>query len=354
MLSGFNAQDQINTSRQARPGICDFHVHVGERIGGYDLRDSFAALDKIALRCGVSAIGVFVTEEVGLSLSVKLRSMHRDAQRNFHGHVHWHLTPVSSTLDEVYPLLKQGCDLKFYTTYKSAGLFSSYERIGQWMRDLSDIKPRILVHCEDDAVVEQFSATHLFKTPFDHTLRRPEAAEIKAVDQVLNLAVKYSHPVHIVHVSTPAAAILISQAKAHAPFITCETTPHYLLYNEDKLKGENAHRLICTPPFRKESSRGMLVELLQDGVFDIIATDHCAFRQEDKDRFQEQPEKVPCGIPGLETMYSSLYQGLVVKEMISRDHLDRLCCHNPARLMGIGPEPVDGVIRKDNLTKVME
>ncbi len=321
------------------PGICDFHVHVGERSCGYVLRDDFAALDKLAQKHGMAAIGAFVTEEAGLSLHDKLRRMQDDARRHFNGHVHWHLTPVSASLDEVYPLLEEGCDLKFYTTYKQAGLYSSYERIGRWMQDLGGLKPRMLVHCEDDAIVAEASARHPFQTPFDHTLRRPEQAEIQAVDRILNLSVKNTYPVHIVHVSTPGAAILIKEAKAAHPFITCETAPHYLLCNEDRLKGENAHRWLCTPPFRSERSRGLLVELLQDGVFDILASDHCAFTSEDKDRFRGHPERVPTGIPGLESLFPSSYCQLVDTGRISLERLVDLCCLRPASLMQVEAKP---------------
>jgi dihydropyrimidinase len=327
------ASRMLMPSDNLLPGVCDFHVHVGERIGGYRLRDGFKELDRIAKKYGISAIGAFVTEEERLTLTGKLRRMQEDARRHFSGYVHWHLTPVRASVDELEPLLREGCDLKFYTTYKQAGLFSSYEDIGRWMSELSGLKTRILVHCEDDRVVERASASHPFHKPIDHTLRRPELAEVLAVEKVLDLAVRHSHPVHIVHVSTPGAALLIAEARAEYAFITCETAPHYLLHNEDILKGKNAHRWLCSPPFRSEESRGLLVELLQDGVFDIIASDHCPFTLEDKDRHKATPEKVPMGIPGLETLYSSMHENFVETGKISLDTLDDLTKYRPRKLM---------------------
>jgi dihydropyrimidinase len=320
------------------PGVCDFHVHVGEKIGGYDLRDDFSDLDRIAQKRGIAAIGAFVTDEESLPLAEKLRRMRGDAEEHFSGQVFWHLTPVKTTAEELIPLLGPDCDLKLYTTYKDAGIYSSYEEIGRWMEELSGLKTRILVHCEDDATIEKASAEHPFNTPFAHTLRRPEIAEKIAVERILDLAVKHGHPVHIVHVSTPGAALLIAQAKADFSGITCETAPHYLLYNEDRLKGKNAHRWLCTPPYRSERSRGMLVELLQDGVFDIIASDHCAFTVEDKDRFKATPEKVPCGISGLDSLFASCYHKLVQQGAISLERLVGLSCLRPAELMGLRAE----------------
>ncbi len=314
-------------------GICDFHVHIGEKINGYDLRDDFSDLERIAIVNGIAGIGAFVTEEPGLSLTDKFRKMQEKARLNFKGKVHWHLTPIQAEIDELFPLLQEGWDLKFYTTYRESGLYSSYEQIEHWMENLSDIKTRILVHCEDDRIIAQASAEHPFRTPYDHTLRRPELAEIVAVEKVLNLAIKHTYPVHIVHISSPKAAIMVKEAKSEYPFITCETAPHYLIYNENRLSGINAHRWLCTPPFRSEESRGLLVELLQDGYFDIIASDHCPFKIEDKDRFKDNLPLVPCGIPGLETLYSSMYNNFVEPEIISQAYLDEMTIYKPMTLM---------------------
>jgi len=320
------------------PNICDFHVHVGERIAGYQLRDGFKDLDPLVKSGQLRAIGAFVTEESGPSLKDKLRSMQKAAREQFSGHAHWHLTPIQTTADDVIPLLSEGCDLKLYTTYKSAGLYSSYEDISHWMSELSDLKTRILVHCEDDATVEEYSDRHPFRHPFQHSLRRPEAAEIIAVERVLDLAARHKHPVHIVHVSSPRSALLIQQARDSGVPVTCETAPHYLLLNDEAYHQENSHRLICTPPFRNESSRGMLVELLQDGLFDILASDHCAFNLEDKDRYKDEPAQVPCGIAGVETLFPSVYQALVKPGKLSLERLLRLTSIRPAELMGL-PNP---------------
>jgi dihydropyrimidinase len=203
------------------------------------------------------------------------------------------------------------------------------------MSDLSGLKTRILIHCEDDATVEEYSDKHPFRHPFQHSLRRPEAAEIIAVERVLDLAARHKHPVHIVHVSSPRSALLIQQARETGVAVTCETAPHYLLLNDEAYYQEKSHRLICTPPFRSESSRGMLVELLQDGLFDLVASDHCAFTLEDKDRHQDEPELVPCGIPGIQTLFSSLHQALVQTGKLKLEKLLELTSETPARLMGL-------------------
>lgn len=322
-------------------GYLDFHVHVGERIGGYVLRDGFGDLQRLSERepqpsnPPLAGIGVFVTQQSGRPLSECLERMQGAAAKSFTHPICWHLTPLEAAVEEVIPLLGKAVDLKFYTTYRAQGLYKSYAEIERWMQDLSSHKTRILIHCEDDDCVSEHSAKHPFRCPLDHCTRRPELAEIRAVDRVLNLSIKHRHPVHIVHVSSPKAALLIQQAKRHFKGITCETAAHYLLCNEEDLLAPNAHRLLCTPPFRSEQSRGELIELLQDGVFDILASDHCAFSLEDKDRYRHDPAKVPCGIAGIETLFTSVYDAFVRTAKIKAEQLEYMTRTRVLELMNL-------------------
>ena len=315
------------------PGICDFHVHVGEKIGGNELADDFTSLSKVAQVSNIRAIGAFVTEEFGVSLRSKYENMKAAAAEKFTAHVHWHLTPTKADFSEVAELVKEGCDLKFYTTYKEAGLYRSYQEIEMWMLALP--QTRFLIHCEDESIIQRHSMRQSFHRPYHLPLRRPEMAEITAVERILDIAIKLKHPVHIVHVSTPKAAELIRDARKDYDFITCETAPHYLIYSEDILREENAHRYFCSPPFRSDASRGQLVEHLQDGVFDIIASDHCPFADEVKDRYKDNLEKVPGGLSGTGILFSSMYHHFVKSGKISLETLISLTCTTPAALMNL-------------------
>lgn len=326
---------------QINHGYLDFHVHVGERIGGYALRDGFAELAKLcqsaadASTPALAGMGVFVTQQPGLTMQESLLRMQEAAAQDFPYPICWHLTPTTSTVEEVIPLLGKGIDLKFYTTYRQAGLYLSYSRLEAWMQDLSSHKTRILVHCEDDACLSRYADRYPFRYPIDHCKRRPELAETMAVDRILDLAVKHQHPVHIVHVSAPEAALLIQDAKSSFRGITCESSPHYLLHTEDDLLAPNGHRWLCTPPLRSERSRGRLVELMQDAVFDILASDHCAFTASDKDRYKDAPQLVPQGIAGIASLYSSIEKAFVETKRLSQAQLEAMTRSRVLELMNL-------------------
>lgn len=324
------------------PAITDMHVHVGERVCNLELADSFTSLSRLADSRGIGAIGAFITEKPSLDHTQKplLKQYEQAIKKSkaaFKHQIYWHITPTVSEPQDIIPLLKEGCDLKFYTTYKPNGIYRSYQEIERWMLELSDLKPRMLVHCEDDEVVTKLSDANPFAHAFDHTKRRPEVAEEKAVEKLLDLAVKHNYPVHVVHVSSPKSALLIQQARKSAP-VTCETAPHYLLMNDSFLKRYDGHHWLCTPPLRSEESRGLLVELLQDGLFDAVATDHCPFSTADKDANQNSLPDVPMGIAGLGVTLPILYKNLVKPKKLPLEKLIPLISTNPAKLMNLYPQ----------------
>lgn len=319
-------------------GIYDFHVHIGETIARHKLADDWHSFNRLHEHCGVEGIGVFVTETAEEPLAEKLGAM-REASKAFNGKVFWHLTPCELSPEKIIPLLADDTDLKLYTTYRKEGLYQSYADIQRLMQDLGSHKPRLLLHCEDNALIEEYRDRYPFHKPLDHTLRRPEKAEIAAVEKALELAIANNYPLHIVHVSSPQAALLIQQAKNEVKNITCETAPHYLLLNEENLSGPQGHRWLCSPPLRSENSRGQLLELLQDGVFDILASDHCAFCTTDKDKGILHPQNTPMGIAGTGTLFTLLAEQLADKGKLSFERLFELIGTNPARLMGFYPEP---------------
>ncbi len=334
------------------PGVIDFHVHNGEPAANTLLAEDERLISLTCKRGGVTTIGTFITETERETIA-EMFPRRKNKFKNLPLSVNWHLTPVRTKISSLKQFLRENCDLKLYTTYKEAGLHSSYKRIEEIFSYLAGNtnvgkeKPvRILIHCEDNEIIEKKREEIPFKSAYDHALRRPEIAEIKAVERVLELAVKYNYPVHIVHVSSPRAALLIREAQKSAP-ISCETAPHYLLLNEDVLRQKDGHRWLCTPPLRAERSRGEMVELAQEGLFDIYATDHCPFTVYDKDRYAAQPDKVPMGLPGTGALLPIMYEELVKTGKIGLTELIERLTVNPAKLLGIYPEK--GIIKEGSV-----
>ena len=284
------------------PGLVDFHVHVGDRIGRFELADDYESGTRAAVKNGVTTLCAFVTQGPDESLGDALRRARSRADGRCHGDVAWHLTPTRferADREEMESLAGAGYrTFKLYTTYRGAGLFSDQARLEELFRLLGPLGVRFLLHCEDDALLASVDASALdLARPSSHARLRPEAAEVASVEALLALAERHAVPLHVVHVSTVAAAERIRDARERQD-VTCETCPQYLWLDEGWLDRPDGHRWLCSPPLRGERAR--FRELAREGAFDLLATDHCAFRKVDKDDWDRADVRTAAnGLPGV-------------------------------------------------------
>jgi dihydropyrimidinase len=323
------------------PGMIDLHVHLDDRIGSFELADTFASGSEVALRNGITTIAGFVTQRAGETLDAAVQRCVRHGGGRSHCDFTFHLTPTEWPWDwdAVQRAVRSGfTTFKVYTTYREAGLYTDYERLRTVMEHLLHLRARLLVHCEDDALLEEIDPAEVdLSRPFSHTLLRPEAAEAEAIRRVLALAEETGCPVHIVHVSGAASAALVEQARERCR-VTCETAPHYLLLDEQALTRPHGHRLLCTPPLRPAATRERLENLLAADALDLLATDHCAFRRTDKDAWDGTDFRaVPCGVAGLGALVPLAWELLVDRHRLPLSEVMLRLAANPARVLGRGP-----------------
>ena len=132
---------------------------------------------------------------------------------------------------------------------------------------------------------------------------------------------------HVCHISTAESVALIRDAKARGVKVTCETGPHYLTLCDDDLQEDGRFKM--NPPLRSASDREALIEGLQDGTIDAIATDHAPHTAEEKSKGLAHSAM---GIVGLETSFPVLYTHLVRTGRISLYRLLELMSASPRKV----------------------
>ncbi len=156
-------------------------------------------------------------------------------------------------------------------------------------------------------------------------------SEWKQIERDIELVKQTGVRYHVCHISAKESVELIRQAKKNGISITCETAPHYLVFNDMDLC-ENA-RFKMNPPIRGEEDRLALIEGIIDGTVDMIATDHAPHSAEEKSRGLE---KSLMGVVGIETSFAVMYTYLVKTGIISMEHLMKLMHDNAKERFGIG------------------
>ena len=164
----------------------------------------------------------------------------------------------------------------------------------------------------------------------DHA-ESPSGSEAEIVARDIALAGEIGCRMHLQHISTKASLALIREAKRAGISVTCETAPHYFTLTKDALLKSGANAKM-NPPLGSESDRQAVIEAIQDGTVDVIATDHAPHSAEEKAR---QLDKAPFGIVGLETAFAVSYTTLVRPGHITLQKLIQLMSINPAKLMNI-------------------
>ncbi len=158
----------------------------------------------------------------------------------------------------------------------------------------------------------------------------PACAEVIMIERDIRLAKLTGAHYHVAHVSTRDAVNVIREAKKLGLSITCDTAPPYFSLNESKLLTYNtAFKL--SPPLRSEDDRIAIIEGIQDGTIDAIASDH---RARSKDTKAQPFSAASVGASGIETLFS-ITLDLVHKKIIDINKAISFLTINPAKILGI-------------------
>ena len=120
-------------------------------------------------------------------------------------------------------------------------------------------------------------------------------------------------------------------AKERGIQVTAEVCPHhFILTDQDIKEGDSNYKM--APPLRSERDRLALIEGLQDGTIDVIASDHAPHSKEEKG---SNLQNAAFGIVGLETILPLTYTHLVKTDLLSPLEMVRKMSLNPARILDI-------------------
>jgi len=172
------------------------------------------------------------------------------------------------------------------------------------------------------------------RKPLDWARSRPPSSELQAVQRALEAAEDAQAAVHFVHISTAAAARLVSAAKDAGHDVSLETCPHYLLLDEtdaDRLGGLGK----CAPPLRAQHEVEQLWQTLLEGKIDCVASDHSPCPPQMKE--SADIWSVWGGISGVQTSLCALLSEGVHRHGLSLPDVVRLTSDGPAKRLGLYP-----------------
>jgi dihydroorotase len=161
----------------------------------------------------------------------------------------------------------------------------------------------------------------------------PAASEEVMVARDVVLAELTGGRLHVAHVSTSGGLDRVREGKAKGIAVTCEVTPHHLALTDQAVAdSEYDTDTKMNPPLRSPDHVAALLQGVQDGAVDCLATDHAPHHSDEK---VLEFDLAPFGIVGLETAVPVTYDLLVRRHKLPLRMFIALWSSNPARVFGL-------------------
>lgn len=314
--------------RIVAPGFIDMHVHLREP--GYEEKETIKTGSKAAAAGGFTSIACMAnTNPVADDVSI-IKHIREVAARN--GIVN--VLPIGAcTVGLQGEHMTQMGEMQRFgaVAFSDDGVPIVNAQVMRKVLEYANMfKAIVISHCEDHALVNGGSMNEGFLSTKLGLPGIPRAAETTMVLRDIELANHFGR-IHIAHISTKESVEVIRQAKRNGAPITCETAPHYLTLTEDAVAGYNTNAKM-NPPLRKEQDRLALIDGLQDGTIDMIATDHAPHTQDNK---RVEFNLAANGIVGLETAVPLIYTKLVKTGLISLERMVEIMSTAPSKVFGL-------------------
>ena len=184
---------------------------------------------------------------------------------------------------------------------------------------------RVAVHAEDEPRLIKRKQLIKNNDVHSHPIWRDEETALNATKRVIKAANTSKLPVHILHVTTEEEIELIKKNKE---YISVEVTPQHLTLSAPDCYNELKTFAQMNPPIRVKRHLDALWRGINEGVVDVIGSDHAPHTRAEK--LKPYPES-PSGMPGVQTLLPIMLNHLN-NGKISIYKLCELISTNPAKL----------------------
>jgi len=332
-LCGGEAGEEIDcTGLTVLPGVIDTQVHFREP--GLEHKEDLESGSRAAVLGGVT--GVFEMPNTSPntdSAEALADKLDRAAGRMWCDHA-FYVGATSANADRLFELerLPGAAGIKIFMGASTGNLLVSED--AELARVLASGRRRVAVHAEDEARMNARAGERIEGDASSHPVWRDDESALLATRRIIALAREARRRIHILHVTTPAELELIAQ---HKDLVSCEVTPQHLT-----LAGEEAYPRLGTyaqmnPPIRSGAHRDGLWHWLNQGVPDVIGSDHAPHTVEEKAKAYPAS---PSGMPGVQTLLPLLL-----------DHVanGRTTLHRLVDLTSAGAQRVFGIVGKGRI-----
>lgn len=334
------------TGKLIFPGGIDPHVHLEMPFMGTFSSDTYETGTRAALHGGTTMVIDFILQKQGHSLYSALEEWSGRASGNTVGDYSFHMAVTDfndQTKAEIESLVeKEGItSFKMFMAYRGALMIDDRQMNGL-MQEVRRVGGMVTAHATNGDMIDYLVAKHRSEgklTPVYHYLSQPEITESEASHRFTDFGFYNNCPIYIVHMTCEGAVNAIRQANFRNQKVFGETCIQYLLLDAslyEKPDFEGA-KWVMSPPLREKKDQAHLWAAINQGIIEVVATDHCPFTWEKKLMGKDDFSKIPNGHPAIENRIELLYTEGVGKGRITLNKFVEVTSTNAAKIFGMYP-----------------
>ncbi len=326
------------------PGGIDPHVHLQMPFMGTWSSDSYETGTLAALHGGTTMVIDFILQTQGKSLQDALDAWRGRSSGNCYGDYSFHIAVTDfneDTRKEIANMVAEGItSFKTFMAYKGALMIDD----GQMVELMFEVKKQggmVIVHATNGDMIDRLIAKHKREgklTPLYHWLSQPEVTEAEASGRFADMAEYTDVPAYIVHLTCEGALNAVRNATRRNQKVFVETCIQYLLLDASLYEREDGAKWVMSPPLRQKKDQATLWAGINQGVVQIVATDHCPFIWEQKMMGKDDFSRIPNGHPAIENRMELLWTEGVVSGKITPNKYVEVTSTNPAKIFGMYPK----------------
>ena len=308
------------------PGVIDTHVHFREP--GLEHKENMVSGSRAALLGGVTSVFDMPNNVPSTTTRATLNDKFVRARTGMHCDYAFY---VGATQDNIRDL----ADLERLPGVAGVKLFMGSSTGNLLLAEDEEIeaalrsgKRRISIHAEDEARLRDRFKLALPGDPSTHAIWRDKETARCATERLLRLVGKTGRRVHVLHVTTLQELPLLAEAK---DLVTVEATVQHLTLTAPECYEKLGTRVQMNPPLRKPCHREALWRAVNEGLIDVVGSDHAPHTLAEKGGIYPQ---TPSGLPGVQTLLTVMLEH-VNAGRLSLERLVQLTSTAPARVFGI-------------------
>ena len=333
------------TGKLVFPGGIDPHVHLDMPFMGAYSSDDYETGTRAAMHGGTTMVIDFILQTQGDTLHNALKAWQGRSEGKAIGDYSYHIAVTDFNDDvakEVVQFIEEEgiTSFKTFMAYKGALMIDDGQMV-QLMKVVKEHGGLVTVHATNGDMIDSLIAKNRAEgnmSPLYHYLSQPEVTEAEASGRFADMLEYTGCPGYIVHMTCEGALNAVREATRRNQKVLVETCTQYLVLDASLYENDfEGAKWVMSPPLREKKDQVALWSGINQGLIQVVGTDHCPFKWEQKLLGKDDFSKIPNGHPAIEHRIELMYSEGVRKGRISLNKFVEVTSTNAVKIFGMFP-----------------